>query len=70
MTKSKAVLNRFLKAFTAGGIASVSTLLSNGVTFSTIEEIRALVFSFAVAFLTGGIMALEKHLNWQDAPKA
>ncbi len=70
MTKSKSVFNRFLKAFIAGGVASISALLSSGVTFSTVEELRALVFSFAVAFVTGGVMALEKYLNWIDEPKS
>lgn len=70
MTKSKSVFNRFLKAFLAGGLASISALISAGVSFSNTNELKNFIVVLIGAFFSGGIMALEKYLSWTTEPKA
>jgi len=70
MTKSKSVFNRFLKAFLAGGLASIGALISAGVSFSTTQELKNFIVVLIGAFLSGGIMALEKYLSWTTETKA
>ena len=59
---------RFLRAFVAGGLASVATLLALGVSFKSLEEVRNFVPVLMIAFITGGIMAIDKALRGDPKP--
>ncbi len=59
----KIILKRFVKSFVSGGIASVVVALSQAPTFGTLEQTKTWILALAVAFLTGGIMAIEKALQ-------
>lgn len=58
---------RFVRAFVAGGAASVLALLMAGVPFKEFAEIRNLALPLAIAFLNGGLMGLDKL--YRDAPQ-
>jgi len=70
MTKTKSVLKRFAKAFVSGGFSSVAVLLASGVTISNLAEAKNTLFVLSIAFISGGIMAIDKLLNWTPEPKA
>lgn len=60
-----AVLKRFLKAFVGGGLGAVGALLSVGVTISSLGDAKNLSFALIAAFVSGGLMALEKAITWK-----
>ena len=62
--KYKAICKRFLKGFIAGGAASAIIVLNAGVTIRTLEDLKTFGISLGIAFLTGGLMAIEKGLTW------
>jgi hypothetical protein len=66
---TKAVLKRFLKGFLAGGIAQVALIIQGGVTIHNLADAKAIGAVALSAFVTGGLLALEKMLNWTDAPQ-
>lgn len=70
VSKIEAIVKRFLKAFIAGGLASIGVLVANGVTFSDEKEFKNFLLTLVGAFITGGIMAIQKWYSWTDAPKA
>lgn len=70
ISKSAVIFNRFIKAFLAGGLASIGVLIANGVSFSNEQELKNLIVTLVGAFLTGGIMAIQKWYTWTDEPKA
>lgn len=55
------VLKRFAKAFVSGGVASLLLALSQAPT--SLEHLKAWLLALGVAFLTGGLMAIEKTLQ-------
>lgn len=63
--KTKSVLIRFLKGFIAGGISTTGVLLQAGITVTNVHDIKTVGFTLATSFLTGGLLAIEKMLNWQ-----
>lgn len=65
MTQFRSVVTRFGKAFIYGGLASVLAQLAIVPTLATLEDLKTWGTALLFAFLTGGIMALEKALNWQ-----
>ena len=62
----KRVARRFARAFVAGGVASVATFIAAGTPVTEFKDINNLAFPLFMAFLSGGIMALDKLLR--DAP--
>lgn len=62
----KTIFKRFLKGFFAGGLSSVAVALNAGFTITSLEDIKQFGFALVVAFLTGGILATEKALNWRE----
>jgi hypothetical protein len=68
MTKFKSVSLRFLKGFIAAGLAQVALTINAGLTISSMAELNNVLGVLAAAFLTGGVLALEKMMNWTDAP--
>jgi len=61
----KSILKRFLKGFISGGIASAVLLLQAGVAIKSFADLKTLGFALGVAFVTGGLLAIEKGLNWK-----
>ena len=65
--KFKVLLNRFLRGFIAGAVASLAALLP--VSFNSLNDIKAWLFiAMMTAFsggLTGGLLALDKALRWK-----
>ncbi len=60
------VAARFLRAFAAGGVASVLAMLALGVQIKSWEDLGQFAFAGAIAFLTGGLMAIDKLLRYQQ----
>lgn len=57
---------RFIRGFISGGIASVLALFSMGTVISSLAEFKDFVYALAIAFLTGGLMAVDKLLRWEE----
>ena len=64
MTKYQVVVLRFAKGFIAGGLGTVAAVLAGGVSIHSVEELQKVLISLIVPFLTGGILAAEKYLNY------
>lgn len=65
-TMIKASAMRFLKGFVAGGLASVATFLAAGVTIHDLSQLQTFAYPLAMAFVTGGILGIEKLLTWKN----
>jgi hypothetical protein len=63
---TKAILLRFVRGFLAAGIASITAQLAIGVTVSSVEDLKKLGISLAVAFISGGLMAIDKLIRFKD----
>lgn len=61
----KSVLKRFLKGFLAGGLSSVVVILNADVTISSIADLKQFAISLLLAFMTGGMLAIDKALRWR-----
>lgn len=59
----KSVAMRFVKGFIAGGLASVGVFLSVSV---DVSDLKKLGLSLLAAFISGGLLAVEKAYNWQN----
>lgn len=68
MTKIQSVALRFLKGFIAAGLASVATVLAAGATIHNLTDLKTLGISLVIPFITGGLLAVEKMITWQDVP--
>lgn len=64
--KFQAIAVRFLKGFVAGGIASMVGLLQGGVTVTSLVDLRNLGAALLVAFVTGGLLAVQKWVSWVE----
>jgi hypothetical protein len=62
----KSIFKRFLKGFIASGVATSLLVLSSGVVINSLEDLKQFIVSLFVAFLTGGLMAVEKGLRWKE----
>ena len=60
----KTIIIRFFKGFVAGGIASSSMLMATGVTVTSVASLEKFGVAVAVAFITGGLLAIEKSINY------
>ncbi|HEX5429848.1 MAG TPA: hypothetical protein VFX17_02080 [Patescibacteria group bacterium] len=63
MTKLESVVMRFIKGFVAGGLGSVGVLLSVGIGAT---DLKKLGLALLTAFISGGLLAIEKAYNWQN----
>lgn len=67
----KSVALRFVKGGLSGAVAALAVLTIQAPT--TWEQLSTILIAFTyalfVGFFTGGIMAVEKWLNWTDAPQ-
>lgn len=64
------IAKRFLRGFIAGGIGSVGALLYAGVNISSPDDLRKLAIALAAAFISGGLLAIDKMLRWKDEPES
>jgi hypothetical protein len=62
MDKLRSVSIRFAKGFLAGGLGSVAALLSAGLPAT---DLKKLGIALATAFISGGLLAVEKAYNWK-----
>ena len=65
------LFKRFLRGGIAGAVGSMATLVP--FSGSSLVEIKTWLFMLAIAgatgFISGGILALDKFLRWEDEPK-
>lgn len=59
----KSVALRFLRAFVAGGLANAVSLTVASHSVSSLKEMEVWIYSLAVGFVTGGLMAIDKLLR-------
>lgn len=64
----KTVLKRFLKGFAAGGVSSMLVVLNSPIGIAGLADFKMLASALLVAFLTGGLLAIEKAVTWKDQP--
>lgn len=64
--KTKSFFVRFFKGFIAGGASSVMVQLSAGITLQSMADVNNALSLVFMAFLTGGLLAVEKMLTWQE----
>lgn len=64
----KSVIKRFFKGFVSGGIAYAVISLNTGMTVSSFNDLKTLAITVGIAFVTGGLLAVEKALNWTPEP--
>ena len=65
-SKSIVLFKRFMRGFMAGGLASVAAQLTTTVTLNSLSDLKKLGISLVIAFLSGGILALEKAMRWVE----
>lgn len=58
---------RFLRAFVAGGVSNMAAIVAVTHDVSNLKDLQAWVFTLAVAFVTGGLLALDKLTRYTDA---
>lgn len=63
-SKSWVIFKRYLRGFIAGGLASAATVLP--VTIGSLDEAKKIGIIAASAFLSGGILAIEKLVRWVE----
>jgi hypothetical protein len=68
MTKIQSVALRFLKGFIAGGLANIVPILVGTINIHDLTSAKALLSILTTSFLTGGLLAIEKMITWQDVP--
>ena len=56
----ESVLVRFTKGFIAGGIAQVLLIVGPGLSFHSLGDVKTVLTAVVFAFLTGGLLAIEK----------
>lgn len=64
--KTKSFFVRFFKGFLAGGASAVMVQLSAGITLQTMADVNNALTLVFTAFLTGGLLGIEKMLSWQE----
>lgn len=52
---------KFWKGFISGGVAAVVAAISNGISFSTLEQLKHAVTVIVIAFLSGAFHALYNY---------
>jgi|GEM_PF-2545666 len=70
MQRLKVTLRRFIKGFVAAGLAQVAILINAGITIHNLADARNLLTVLGTAFIAGGLLGLEKLVNYEQAPHA
>lgn len=60
---SKRVVIRFVKVFISGGLAALTVQLAQMPNFSDMLSVKLWLTTLAIAFLAGGVAALEKYFS-------
>ena len=68
-TKWQAVFNRFLKGFFSSAIATTLAAITGITSFNNLTELKAFMLGLVVPLVTGGLLALQKAIDWQDTPQ-
>lgn len=63
----KTILLRALRSFIAAALAGIAAQLSIGVTVHSLEDLKKLGVSLAVAALTAGLLALDKLIRYEPS---
>ncbi len=66
VSQIQAGLRRFAKGFLAGGLAQVALIINAGVTIRNLADIKAVLAVLVAGFITGGILAVQKMLSWEE----
>lgn len=68
---AKSVALRFVKGGLSGAVAALAVLtIQAPTTWEALSTaLIALIYAVSVGFFTGGILAVEKWLNWTDTPR-
>lgn len=66
MTKLQSVLGKVWKGALAGGVASVTVALADGVSVASMLELKNLVVLVFTAFLTGAVLGAVKLVTWVE----
>lgn len=61
------VLKRFVKAFLSGGAGALLVALGSAPSLTTLASLKMWLSTLAVAFISGGILAIEKYLQAQPS---
>jgi len=65
--KLKSLVNKVVKGFIAGGLASLAlTLDANNFTVSSIADLENLAKIIFSGFLTGAVLSAIKAFTWKD----
>ncbi len=64
--KAKAFFWRFVKGFTASGVASALAVLNSGAVINSLKDLKVFGVAVCIAFLTGSMLAIHKMLTWED----
>lgn len=59
----KTVGLRFIRAFVAGGVANMIAIIASNGSISSLKDGQMWFLSLGVAFITGGLMAIDKLLR-------
>lgn len=57
------VFNRFIKVFIAGGMSALFIAMHQVPAISDFEHFKTWIPVLAIAFMSGGIAALEKYIS-------
>lgn len=68
MTQIEASFKRFLKVFIMAGVVSCVALFSTFPTSFDVSDLKKFGVTIVIAFLTGGVAAVEKAYNWTPTP--
>lgn len=60
------IIKRFGRAFVSGGLGALVVALSTSPGLATLGDLKVWLTTLAIAFLAGGISALDKLARWQD----
>lgn len=61
----KSIIKRFIKGFLSGGIASMVVVLESAQNINTFGDIKTLAVASTIAFISGGLLAIEKWISWK-----
>lgn len=64
--KTQSFFVRFAKGFIAGGMGAIALQIQAGVQLSSLADLKMLGLTLTGAFITGGLLAIEKMLSWQE----
>lgn len=64
--KTQSFFVRFAKGFVAGGVGAMALQLQAGIHLASLIDLKMLGLTLTSAFITGGLLAIEKMLTWQE----